>query len=141
MISLAYLTLLNQLMFKHSSRSRPLKLSAKAFYTGRPGRIKLNLMPLRYAHSSMALPVNSGPLSTVITSGVKGGGEVDQEGGLAADLWLSKFSINVLYLVRDGNRCWRRRSCWGSPRRRTLGVDVSPYRLSVNSQLPGHPSN
>ena len=51
------------------------------------------------------------------------------------------FSINVLYLVRDGNRCWRRRSCRGSPRRRTLGVDVSPYRLSVDSQLPSHPSN
>ena len=40
-----------------------------------------------------------------------------------------------------GIRCWCRRSCWGSPRRRTLGVDVSPYRLSVDSQLPRHPSN
>ena len=37
MICLACLTLMNQLMFKHSSRSRPLKLSAKAFSTGLPG--------------------------------------------------------------------------------------------------------
>ena len=31
MISLACLTLMNQLVFKHSSRSLPLKLSTKAF--------------------------------------------------------------------------------------------------------------
>ena len=43
MISLACLTLMNQLVFKHSSRSRPLKLSAKAFSTGLPGRIKAQL--------------------------------------------------------------------------------------------------
>ncbi len=72
---------------------------------------------------------------------VKGGGKVDHVGEMTADLRLSKSRINVLYSVRDGNRCWRRRSCWGSPRRRTLGVDVSPYRLSVDSQLPRHPSN
>ena len=50
MISLACLTLMNQLMFKHSSRSRPLKLSAKAFSTGLPGRIKLNPNPPKDGH-------------------------------------------------------------------------------------------
>ena len=49
MISLACLTLMNQLVFKHSSGSRPLKLSAKAFSTGMPGRIRLKLIPLRPA--------------------------------------------------------------------------------------------
>ena len=29
----------------------------------------------------------------------------------------------------------------GSPRRRSLGVDVSPHRVSVDPQFPRHPSN
>ena len=62
-------------------------------------------------------------------------------GGLTADIRLSKFSINVLCLVCDGIRCWCPRSCRGSPRRRSLGVDVPPHRLSVDSRLPRHPSN
>ena len=37
MISRTCLTLMNQLIFRHSSRRRPLKLSAKAFSTGLPG--------------------------------------------------------------------------------------------------------
>ena len=62
-------------------------------------------------------------------------------GGRLLTYRMSKFSINVLCLVCDGIRCWFRRSCWSSPRRRSLGVDVSPYRVSVDSQLPRHPSN
>ena len=44
---------MNQLVFKHSSSSRQLKLSAKAFSTGLLGRIRLYLTPIRYAHSSV----------------------------------------------------------------------------------------
>ena len=54
---------------RHSSRSRPLKLSMNAFSTGLPGRMKSSATPRRYAHSSRALDVNSVPWSTVIAFG------------------------------------------------------------------------
>ena len=46
-----------QLIFRHSSRSRPLKLSAKAFSTGLPGRMKFRFTPLRHPHSSSDYPL------------------------------------------------------------------------------------
>jgi len=64
MISRACFRFRNQFVFKHSSLNLPLKLSAKAFSIGLPGRMKFSFTPLRYAHSSRARPTNSGSVPT-----------------------------------------------------------------------------
>ena len=51
---------------------------------------------------------------------VKGGGKVDHVGGMAADLWLSKFSINVRLIVRQkchpfGLRWYQMATLWMRP--------------------------
>ena len=65
---LACSMVLNQLGFRHSSLTRALKLSINALSTGLPGRIKCSVTSLVYADSSMALLINSGPLSTTMFS-------------------------------------------------------------------------
>ena len=54
---------------RHSSRSRPLKLSMKAFSTGLPGRMNSSRTSCAYAQASIARLTNSPPLSTVIAVG------------------------------------------------------------------------
>jgi hypothetical protein len=61
--------LVNQCSFRHSSRSRPLNDSTYAFRFGLPGWMGRRVMPLRCAQLSIALPLNSGPLSERITAG------------------------------------------------------------------------
>jgi hypothetical protein len=47
--------------FRHSSRSRPLKLSMKPFSVGHPGRMKANWTPRPCAQTSISLRANSLP--------------------------------------------------------------------------------
>ena len=58
-------------------------------------------------------------------------------GTRGSDNRLSKFRENVPRLFRDGTGC----RCRRPPRRRTLGVDVPPHRVPVDSQLPRHATN
>ena len=73
-----------------------------------------------------------------IRAPVIGGVKVCQAGGLIADEGLSQSGENVPRLVRDGIRYWRRWCCRRPPGRWTLGVNVSPYSVPVDSQLPRH---
>lgn len=59
----------NQWLFRHSSRSRPLKLSTKALSVGLPGRDKSSVTSFSYAHRSSAFEMNSGPSSTRMVLG------------------------------------------------------------------------
>jgi len=56
------------LSFRHSTRSRPLKLLMKPFCTGLPGSMHYSDTLYSWAHRSSALPRNSGPLSHTTTS-------------------------------------------------------------------------
>src|SRR3954451_13714099 len=53
----------NQLTFKHSSRSLPLKLSMWPFSVGLAGRMNCNAMPCSNAQASSTFEINTGPLS------------------------------------------------------------------------------
>jgi len=59
----------NQFSFRHSSRSRPLKLSTNAFSIGLPGRMKWSWTPRAFVQASSARAGNAGPLSQTIMAG------------------------------------------------------------------------
>ena len=68
-LSRAFFKVLNQFSFRHSSRKRPLKLSANPFSMGLPGRINAMCTLFSKAQIPIALLVNSLPLSVTIVSG------------------------------------------------------------------------
>ena len=59
----------NQCSFRHSWRGRPLKLSTATLSVGLPGLLKFSSTPRAYAHLSMALEMNSLPLSVLMVCG------------------------------------------------------------------------
>ena len=61
---------MNHEAFRHSARNDPLNDSMKALSVGLPGREKSRVTPLRYAHRSSSLEMNSGPLSNRIVLGL-----------------------------------------------------------------------
>jgi hypothetical protein len=63
-------TIEDSVPFTNSSRVRPLKLSKTAFWIGLPGAMKCQSMPLSLHQASMALQVNSEPLSETIDPGL-----------------------------------------------------------------------
>src|SRR6185312_10709712 len=60
----------NSVSLSSSSRIRPLKLSTKAFWIVLPGAMKCQLMLVSLHQASMALQVNSVPLSETIEPGL-----------------------------------------------------------------------
>jgi hypothetical protein len=60
----------NSVSFSSSSRILPLKLSTKAFWIGLPGAMKCQAMLLSWHQASIALQVNSVPLSDTIEPGL-----------------------------------------------------------------------
>ncbi len=60
---------MNQLSFRHSCHSLPLKDSTVALSVGVPGREKSILMPLSYTYLSSIFPANSEPLSVFSNCG------------------------------------------------------------------------
>ena len=51
------------------------------------------------------------------------------------------FRENVICLCRDRIRCRCRQGCWRPPHRRSSDIDVSPYGVSVETQLSCHLAN
>jgi hypothetical protein len=66
MIAAASRRVRNHSMLKHSSRSRPLKLSSVPFCQGFPGAMCAVSMPSAVVQRRIALETNSGPLSDLM---------------------------------------------------------------------------